>query len=83
MPSMLRASHGGRAPGTDQGVCVAGVVPVDVGAGLLVVGVGALVVGALVGDRVDAVVGDGVGTRVGVVVGLGVAVFVVSSVGWG
>jgi len=59
----------------DQGACVVVVVPVEVDAGLLVVGVGALVVGA--------VVGDGVGARVGVVVGMGGVVFAVSSVGWG
>jgi hypothetical protein len=67
----------------DQGACVVVVVPVDVDAGLLVVGVGALVVGAVVGDRVGALVGDGVGARVGVVVGMGGVVFAVSSVGWG
>jgi hypothetical protein len=67
----------------DQGACVVGVVPVDVGAGLLVVGVWSLVVGALVGDVVGALVGDVVGTRVGVAVGLGGVVVVWSSVGWG
>jgi len=63
-------------PSGGQGLDVAGVVPVDVGAGVLVVGVWVLVVGALVGD--------GVGTRVGVVViGVGVAFFVVAGVGTG
>ena len=65
----------------DQGACVVGVMPVDVGAGLLAVGVWALVVGAPVGDAVGALVGDGVGRRVGVAVGLGGVVFVWSGVG--
>jgi hypothetical protein len=83
----------------DQGAGVAGVVPVDVGAGLLVVGVWVLVVGAPVSNRVGAPVSNGVGapvgkgvgapvgtrvgTRVGVVRGLGGAVLVLSSMGPG
>jgi len=67
----------------DQGAGVAGVVPVDVGAGLLVVGVWVLVVGAPVGKGVGAPVGTRVGTRVGVVRGLGGAVLVLSSMGPG
>ena len=75
-----------RVPSGGQGLDVAGVVPVDVGAGVLVVGVWVLVVGALVGDGVGTRVGVviGVGTRVGVVViGVGVAFFVVAGVGTG
>ena len=73
-------------PSGGQGLDVAGVVPVDVGAGVLVVGVWVLVVEALVGDGVGTRVGVviGVGTRVGVVViGVGVAFFVVAGVGTG